>query len=75
MATVVNIQNGKTNLSNLVKRAAAGEEIVIANRGKPVAMLTNLPGKRKDLPWAVFRDRIRMAPDFDALLKVFKDYV
>jgi prevent-host-death family protein len=75
MAIVVNIQNAKTNLAKLVKGASAGEEIVIANRGRPVAMLTSLPRKRKDLPWAVFRDRIRMAPDFDTPLKVFKDYV
>jgi antitoxin (DNA-binding transcriptional repressor) of toxin-antitoxin stability system len=75
MATVVNMHKAKSNLSKLAKRASAGEEIVIASRGKPVAMLTRLPRKRKDLPWGVLKGKIRMTRDFDAPLDVLKDYV
>jgi prevent-host-death family protein len=39
MTETVNIYNAKTNLSKLVERAAAGDEIVIAKAGKPKAML------------------------------------
>jgi antitoxin (DNA-binding transcriptional repressor) of toxin-antitoxin stability system len=74
VATVVNMHQAKSNLSKLVKRASAGEEIVIASRGKPVAMLTRLPRKRKALPWGVLRGKIHMAADFDAPLDVFKEY-
>jgi prevent-host-death family protein len=35
----VNILEAKNRLSELVKTAAAGEEVIIANRGKPVAKL------------------------------------
>ena len=35
----VNIHEAKTELSKLVDRAEAGEEIVIARAGKPAAML------------------------------------
>lgn len=35
----VNILDAKNQLSQLVKRAQAGEEIVIANRGLPVVRL------------------------------------
>ena len=35
----VNILEAKNRLSQLVKRAQAGEEVVIANRGLPVARL------------------------------------
>jgi prevent-host-death family protein len=35
----VSIREAKTHLSRLVDRAAAGEEIVIAKSGKPVAKL------------------------------------
>lgn len=35
----VNMLEAKTNLSRLVSSAAAGEVIVIANRGKPVVQL------------------------------------
>jgi prevent-host-death family protein len=37
MTDIVNIYDAKTNLSKLVDRAAAGEEIVIAKAGKPVS--------------------------------------
>ena len=35
----VNIHEAKTELSKLVDRAEAGQEIVIARAGKPAAML------------------------------------
>lgn len=40
----VNILEAKNKLSRLVKRAQAGEEVVIANRGKPVARLVPMEG-------------------------------
>ena len=75
MATVVNMHKAKSSLSRLAKRASSGEQIVIASRGKPVALLTRLPSKRTDLPWGVLKGRIRMRRDFDAPLKVLKDYL
>ncbi len=39
MAEQVNVQDAKTRLSELLVRAEAGEEIVIARGGKPVARL------------------------------------
>jgi len=38
----VNISSAKTHLSSLVEQAAAGEEIIIAKAGKPVARLVKL---------------------------------
>jgi prevent-host-death family protein len=38
----VNIYEAKTQLSRLVEEAAAGEDIVIARAGRPVARLTRL---------------------------------
>ncbi len=35
----VNVQEAKTRLSNLLARAATGEEVVIARAGTPVARL------------------------------------
>ena len=40
-AMQVNILEAKNQLSRLVKRALAGEEIIIANRGQPVAKLVS----------------------------------
>jgi prevent-host-death family protein len=75
MPTLVNMHDAKSSLSRLVKRAAAGEEILIANHGKPVAMLTRIPAARTKIPWDVFKGKIKMADDFDAPLEDLKDYV
>lgn len=52
----VNIHEAKTQLSKLVERAEAGEEIILARAGKPVAQLGPLkeqverrPGRLKGL--------------------------
>jgi antitoxin (DNA-binding transcriptional repressor) of toxin-antitoxin stability system len=58
-----------------VKRAAAGEDILIANHGKPVAMLTRLPRKHREMPWGIFEGKIHMTDDFDEPLEEFKDYM
>jgi prevent-host-death family protein len=38
----INIHQAKTHLSRLLERVAAGEDIVIAKSGKPIARLTQL---------------------------------
>jgi prevent-host-death family protein len=43
-----NLYEAKTSLSQLVDRAASGEEIIIAKSGKPLAML--VPLRRARLP-------------------------
>ncbi len=48
MATV-NIHAAKTHLSKLVDQAAAGEEILIARAGKPVARLVALEARPKKI--------------------------
>jgi prevent-host-death family protein len=42
MENVVNIYEAKANFSALVARAQAGEEIIIAQRGKPACRLVPL---------------------------------
>ncbi len=71
MVTVVNMHEAKSSLSRLVKRAASGEEILIAMHGKPIAMLSRIPLSRKKIPWDVFKGKIEMAADFDSPLKEF----
>ncbi len=43
MTTVVNVHEAKTHLSRLLARVEAGEEIIIARAGKPVARLVAVP--------------------------------
>ncbi len=60
------MHEAKTNLSKLVARAEAGEEIVIARNGKPAVRLA--PVRTKDGLIALrgkWRGKVRMAEDFD----------
>ena len=66
MADTANIYDAKTNLSRLVDRAAAGEEIVIAKAGKPKAKLVPYQPPRKKRPFGQNLLGITyMADDFD----------
>ena len=44
---VVNVSKAKTQLSQLVARAEAGEEVVIARRGKPAVRLVACKARKK----------------------------
>jgi prevent-host-death family protein len=69
MAVSYNVYEAKTHLSQLLDRAAAGEEIVIARAGRPVARLVALAGvegRRRRSPGG-WRGRVRIAADFDEL--------
>ncbi len=65
MTQFVSLYDAKTQLSSLVERAAAGEEIVIAKNGIPTARLMPIPfhGKAREPAHALKIDYI--APDFD----------
>jgi prevent-host-death family protein len=62
------MHEAKTKLSQLVERAEAGEEIVIARNGTPVAQLVPI-AKATSLAAArgALRGQIEFAPDFDEL--------
>jgi prevent-host-death family protein len=62
------MHEAKTKLSQLVERAEAGEDIVIARNGKPIARLVPLanPGSLTSVRGA-WRGRVRAAEDFDEL--------
>lgn len=63
--TVVNVQQAKTHLSDLLARTEKGEEIVIARAGRPIARLVPItrPAAR------VFGGMALTVPeDFDASL-------
>lgn len=75
MPVVVNMHAAKSSLSRLVAKAAAGEQIFIARNGKPVALLTRLPQTAKPSRFGVLKGKLEIAPDFDAPLAGFEDYV
>jgi prevent-host-death family protein len=65
--TEVNVHEAKTHLSKLLRRVTAGEEIVIARAGKPVARLVPVAAPPQPRELGRHRDEIWIADDFDTL--------
>ncbi len=63
----VGVHEAKTHFSKLLRRVAAGEEIVIAKRGKPIARLVPIEAEGERI---LGRDRglFDVPEDFDAPL-------
>lgn len=61
----VNLYDAKTNLSQLVDRAADGEEIIIAKAGRPLARLVPLGRRTTPRPLGKFAGKVVVGPDFD----------
>jgi prevent-host-death family protein len=64
----VNIHAAKTQLSRLVDAAAAGEVIIIAKAGKPLARLGPLVAPRTKRRLGILAGKLRVPEDFDAPL-------
>lgn len=66
----VNIHAAKTQLSRLVDAAAAGQEIIIARAGRPVAKLVPLadPAAKHRRVLGALTGRLHTPADFDAPL-------
>ena len=66
---LVNIYEAKTNLSALLDRAVAGEEIIIARSGKPLARLMPVSvtsSKSGVRLGGLKRAKVKLAADFHA---------
>ena len=64
----VNIYDAKTRLSQLVDKAAAGEDVVVSRNGKPLVRITRLEGQTRRIKFGVLKGKVRIAADFDAPL-------
>ena len=69
VAKPVNIYDAKTRLSELVDRAAAGEEIIIAKAGRPAARLVPLEGVRKPVKIGGLKSRVPLPDDFNTMFE------
>ena len=64
----VNIRDVKTRLSQLIDRAAGGEDVVISRNGKPLVRITTLIEPKRRVKFGRLKGKLRIAPDFDAPL-------
>ena len=68
--TAVTIHQAKTQLSKLIAKAEAGEEVVIMRGKDPVARLTAIPTKKTRLTFGMLKGKMPDLPDaffFDPL--------
>lgn len=68
--TVFKIHEAKTNLSRLIARAEAGEEIVIARDDKPVVKMVLVESVKKRPQFGALKGKLPKIPDaffFDPL--------
>ena len=68
MKKEVNVHEAKTQFSRLLQRVTAGEEIVIANRGVPVARLVSVHQAKAYRELGIESEHLKVADDFDAPL-------
>jgi prevent-host-death family protein len=62
---VINVQEAKTHLSRLIDAAAAGEFILLAKHGKPLAKLSPYAPERESRTLGGLEGQIMIADDFD----------
>ncbi len=65
MENTYNIYDAKAQLSRLIERAAAGEEIVIAKAGKPRAKLVPIAKRAEPRKPGRLKGRFTVPDDFD----------
>jgi prevent-host-death family protein len=69
----VTVQEAKTQLSRLLRRVQAGEDVIIRRGREPVAVLTRITGS--EVPRQIWGDLDgRLAADFDDLPDDFAGY-
>jgi prevent-host-death family protein len=64
----INIHEAKTHLSRLLELVSAGEEIIIAKAGNPMARLVPLQTLKKPRQPGALAGHLKIADDFDAPL-------
>jgi prevent-host-death family protein len=65
---IANVYEAKTHLSRLLRRVRAGEEIIIADAGRPVARLVPIAPPNGPRVLGGDEDLVSIADDFDAPL-------
>lgn len=64
---ISNISEAKAQLSALIEKVLAGEEVIIGKAGKPVARLIRYENRRHNRRPGALKGKIKIADDFDEL--------
>jgi prevent-host-death family protein len=64
----VNIYDAKTRLSQLVDKAASGQDVVVSRNGKPLVRITRLEQPRRRIKFGLLKGKLNIPANFDAPL-------
>ena len=64
---MANISEAKAQLSALIEKVMAGEEVIIGKAGKPVARIVKYENNRQTRRPGALKGKITIADDFDVL--------
>ena len=64
---ITNISEAKAQLSALIEKVMAGQEVIIGKAGKPVAKLVRYKRSEKPRQAGALRGKIEIGDDFDEL--------
>ena len=64
---IINISEAKAQLSALIEKALAGEEVIIGKAGKPVVKLVRYQRSEQQRQPVGLKGKIKIAEDFDEL--------
>jgi prevent-host-death family protein len=64
---IANISEAKAQLSALIEKVMAGEEVIIGKAGKPVARIVKYESRRQPRKPGILKGKIKIADDFDTL--------
>lgn len=65
MEKQVNVYEAKSQLSKLLEQVEAGDEIIIARNGRPIARLVPLQRRTSSRTPGAWKGKVWMADDFD----------
>ena len=68
MNKFINIHEAKTHLSRLVEQAAAGEEVIIAKAGRPMARLVPMNPVSQTKRLGMLRGKVKVPENFNTPL-------
>jgi prevent-host-death family protein len=64
---IANISEAKAQLSALIEKVLAGEEVIIGKAGKPIVRLVKFESSRQPRQPGALRGKIKISQDFDEL--------
>jgi prevent-host-death family protein len=64
----LNIYDAKTRFSQLVDKAASGEDVVVSRNGKPLVRITRLEVPKRRIKFGLLKGKLNIPADFDSPL-------